>query len=416
MKENTSRRGFLTALGALALAPLAARAQEHGHGQPAGAHAPGHGMPPAKPQPAMAMPAHAGAAEHADMGPAHAWRDPARPISPPPPLMGRQMGLVRTLNVPPLGHEMDGKIKVFRLIAQPVMATLASGAANWDIVPAQFRHQGGMSHAFAQRARLWGYNGAMPGPTIECRQGDTIRVVLNNELPEPTSIHWHGLEVPNAMDGAGGTTEAPTPPGGTRVYEFTLHQTGTFLYHTGFNVMKQDGLGLGGFVVIRPKEEPRPPDLDVAIMLQSFALLPGSESPNLVTMDFNWFTMNGKTAPDIEIIRARQGQRVRLRFGNLSMDSHPIHLHGHTWRVVGTEGGPIPEAAQWPGNTVNVPPGTTRDVEFVADNPGLWRMHCHKLHHMMNAHAEVPLGVMGPGGMFTLLQVEPGHRGGDHHA
>ena len=81
----------------------------------------------------------------------------------------------------------------------------------------------------------------------------------------------------------------------------------------------------------------------------------------------------------------RQGQRVRIRYANLSMDSHPIHLHGHRFAVTGTDAGDVPESARWPENTVNVPVGTTRAVEFVADNPGDWPMHCHKNHHAMNA-------------------------------
>jgi len=75
---------------------------------------------------------------------------------------------------------------------------------------------------------------------------------------------------------------------------------------------------------------------------------------------------------------------VRVRLANLSMDSHPIHFHGHTFKITGSEGGAIPPSAQWPANTVNVPPGTTRDIEFVADNPGDWPLHCHKNHHVMN--------------------------------
>ncbi|MFZ5584341.1 MAG: multicopper oxidase domain-containing protein [Thermodesulfobacteriota bacterium] len=402
MNAKTSRRGFLAALGAAVLAPLAARAQDHGHGH-------GHAAPAAP-----AAPGGVPAAVHPDMGPVHVWRDPARPISPPPPTMGKQMGRVRALNLPPLGYELDGKVKVFRLIAQPVLHTLTAGGPLWPQVPPRNRYAY-HHHGYPQRARLWGYNGRVPGPTIECRQGDTIRVVLVNELPEPTSIHWHGLEVPNAMDGAGGISEPATPPGATRVYEFSLRQTGAFLYHTGFNDMKQEGMGLGGMLVIHPAQESSPPEVDLTVLLQQFALVPGSESPNLVTMDFNWFAMNGKSAPDIEVIKARQGQRVRLRIGNLSMDSHPIHLHGHTWRVVGTEAGPIPASAQWPGNTVDVPPGSVREVEFIADNPGVWHLHCHKMHHTMNAHAEVPLGVMAPGGMTTLMVVEPGHHGGGHH-
>ncbi len=341
--------------------------------------------------------------------PPTSWADPKIPISCPPPLMGKQTGEVHTLNVPPLGYEMDGGVKVFTIIAQPVKRFFTEGRMpDESIIKASNRFTGGMHHMnLPKEVKLWGYNGSTPGPTIEAVEGDRIRVIMKNELPEPTSIHWHGLEVPNEMDGAGGVTQPPTPPGDTFIYEFTLHQVGTFMYHTGFNMMKQDGMGLGGFVVIHPKKPRQKIDSDFAIMLQSFALGPGNERPNLVTMDFNWFTFNGKVAPDIEVMTVRQGDRVRIRFGNLTMSSHPIHIHGHTWKVVGTEGGPIPEAAQWPGNTVNVPPGTTRDVEFIASNPGVWRIHCHKLHHIINAHADIPMGIMPHGGMFTFVHVVP---------
>lgn len=411
-------RSIWAAVGlAVSLAwPLAAQMDHSGHQMPAPVQPPaadphaGHQMPAPEQTPG-AMPA-----DHAAMGhdmmampePA-GWRDPDRPISPPPPLMGTQMGSVQTLGVPPLGYELDGDVKVFTLIAQPIERSLTSGnPPDESIIDELARFTGQhMAHYFEKRVRIWGYNGSSPGPTIECTEGDRIRIVLHNELPEPTSIHWHGLEVPNAMDGAGGATEAPTMPGETRVYEFTLYQSGTYLYHSGFNMMKQDGNGLAGFVVIHPRETARPIDRDFAIMLQEWAFEPGNPYQNLVTMDFNWFTMGGHAAPDIEVLEVQQGQRVRIRFGNMSMDSHPIHIHGYTWWQVGTEGGPIPESAQWPGNTVDVPPGSTRDVEFVAWNPGVWRLHCHKLHHIINAHADVPMGLMAHGGMFTLVHVIP---------
>ncbi|MDI9584247.1 MAG: multicopper oxidase domain-containing protein [Acidobacteriota bacterium] len=325
------------------------------------------------------------------------------------PHTGMQMGVVETLNTPALGYEMDGNVKVFHLFAQPIEYDMASGnPMDMSIVKEYNRFTGQLhDHYFRHRVRVWGYNGSSPGPTIECTQGDRIRVMLHNELPEPTSIHWHGIELPNEMDGAGGLTEAPTPPGGMRVYEFTLYQNGTFLYHSGFNMMKQDSYGLAGFLVVHPKEYVIRPDRQICIMMQEWAFHPGNPNPDLVTMDFNWFTFNGMAAPDIQRIDLRQGERVRIRFGNMSMDSHPIHIHGYTWKVVGTEGGPIPESAQWPGNTINVPPGSTRDVEFVAWNPGLWRLHCHKLHHIINAHADVPMGLMGHGGMFTIINVVP---------
>lgn len=338
-----------------------------------------------------------------------AWADPKISLSPPPPLMGRQMGRVHTLNVPPLGYEVDGDIKVFTLIAQPVKRLLTSGGPPDPVVSEVWERNNPFAHHMTvpKEVKLWGYNGSVPGPTIEVTQGDRVRIIVKNELPEPTSIHWHGLEVPFDQDGAGGESQPPILPGDTWTYEFTVHQVGTFIYHSGYNMMKQDHMGLGGFFVIHPKESERKIDRDFAIMLQAFALLPGNDIPDLVTMDFNWFTFNGKVAPDIEMMRAKEGERVRIRFSNLSMDSHPIHIHGHTWKVVGTEGGLIPESAQWPGNTINVPPGTTRDVEFVALSPGLWRFHCHKLHHIINAHADIPMGIMPHGGMFTFFHVLP---------
>ncbi len=337
--------------------------------------------------------------------------EPEKDYSPPPTLMGTQMGRVKTINIPPLGYELDGTVKVFTLIAQPFMHELTDGRPmDQSTIPIMNRFSGRMMREMTHATKtglLWGYNGSVPGPTIEVMEGDRIRVILINELPEPTSIHWHGLEVPNSQDGAGGVTEPPTPPGGSHVYEFTLHQHGTFMYHTGFNVMKQDALGLGGLVVVHPKHPETIPDKDFAIMLQEWTFAPGNPNPNISSMAFNWFTFNGKAAPSIDSLQIDQGERVRIRFGNLSMQSHPIHIHGYSWRVVGTEGGPIPEPAQWQGSTINVPPGTTRDVEFLAWNPGTWRMHCHRLHHVMNAMADAPMGIMPHGGMFTLVHVKP---------
>lgn len=359
---------------------------------------------------AMSVPGSQGIINEFGMGAAPRMEH-GRSYSPPPASMGQQQGLVQTLNVPALGYELDGEVKVFTLIAQPMEHVFTDGKPmDESIIPLMnraFGHMASHMKGTSQTGIVWGYNGSMPGPTIEANEGDTIRVIFHNELPEPSSVHWHGLEVPNGQDGAAGVTEAPTPPGGTHEYEFTLYKSGTFMYHTGYNVMKQDALGLGGMVVVHPKAPKNTPDKEIAILLQEWTFAPGNPNPNLVSMDFNWFTFNGKAAPSVDMITVQQGDRVRLRFGNLSMQSHPIHIHGYTWNVVGTEGGPIPESAQWPGATVNVPPGTTRDVEFVAWNPGVWRLHCHKLHHVMNAMADMPMGVAPHGGMFTLVRVIP---------
>ena len=329
--------------------------------------------------------------------------------SPPPPTMGKQMGIVDTLNVPPLGYTLDGDVKVFTLIAQPMHHVFTDGKPiNQDIIPVMNRFMGMHMQQKPKSGIVWGYNGSMPGPTIELTEGDKVRVIFKNELPEPSSIHWHGIEVPNSQDGSGGVTEPPTMPGQTHIYEFTVHQNGTFMYHTGFNVMKQDALGLAGLVVIHPKHEKNKPDKEFGIMLQEWAFAPNNPNPNITSMKFNWFTFNGKVAPSIAAMKVKQGEHVRIRLGNLSMQSHPIHIHGYTWMVTGTEGGAIKTSAQWPGATINVPPGTTRTVDFIAWNPGVWRFHCHKLHHIMNAMKETPQGIMGqPGGMFTLFEVLP---------
>lgn len=341
----------------------------------------------------------------------YAWSNPKIKPSPPPALMGKQMGVVITPGVAPLGYEMDGKIKVFRLIVQPVEQYISDGKEpdyekfikKENRLPPELIH-----HPYIiQKVRAWGYNGSSPGPTIEVNEGDRIRIIVTNELPEPTSIHWHGIELPNSQDGAAGVAEPPLMPGKTKTYEFTLYQSGTAFYHAGFNLMKTPFYGLTGALVIHPKKYEHKIDKQFVITMQEWRILAGNLDPDLVSMDFNWFTFNGKAAPSIPKMTVNQGERVRIRLINMSMDSHPIHIHGHSWWVVGTESGPIPKSAQWPGNTVNVPPGSSRDVEFIAWNPGLWFFHCHKLHHVANAHADVPLGIMNHGGMFTIVHVIP---------
>lgn len=340
-----------------------------------------------------------------------------RRYSPPPRLMGKQMGRVTTLNVPPLGYELDGDVKVFELIAQPVWHEFTDGDMSRLVLPEMKDYMSmpakmSRSNTFQRKVLAWGYNGVVPGPTIECTEGDRIRVVLKNELPEPTSIHWHGLECPVGQDGAAPETQKPVMPGETHEYEFTLYQSGTLMYHSGFNVAKQDIMGLGGLLVVHPLQTDRRPDKEFAILQQGWSLLPGNPHPNVMGMELNWLTFNGKVAPSIDVLEVRQGERVRIRQGNLSLMTHPIHMHGYTFTVVGTGGGEIPKSAQYPDVTIAVPPGMSRDVEFTAWNPGIWRLHCHILHHvMLDGMAETPMGIMAKGGMFSLLHVLPAEEG-----
>jgi FtsP/CotA-like multicopper oxidase with cupredoxin domain len=157
------------------------------------------------------------------------------------------------------------------------------------------------------------------------------------------------------------------------------------MYHPHSDEMVQMALGMMGFFIIHPRAAENI-DRDFCIMLHEWFIEPGTSRPNPAVMtDFNIFTFNSRVWPGTDALVVKTGDRVRVRFGNLSMDSHPIHLHGHRFEIAATEGGRIPAAGRWPASTVNVPVGTTHDIEFIADNPGDWAFHCHKSHHTMNA-------------------------------
>ena len=243
---------------------------------------------------------------------------------------------------------------------------------------------GGMSDMPGMPGMSAAKEGSMPGPTIEVVEGDKVRIVVHNELPEATSMHWHGLDVPNVMDGVIGLVQDPIPPGGKFTYEFELRQNGTFFYHT--HVPMQQAMGLVGLFIVHPKVAWDPPvDRDFALILQEWAILPGASVTNTMSMEFNIFTTNGRAAPYSTPMVVRLGDRVRIRLVNFSViDHHPMHLHGMTFWVTGTEGGRVPEQAWVPGNNVLVGVAQARDIEFVANSPGDWIMHCHMFHHMMN--------------------------------
>ena len=286
---------------------------------------------------------------------------------------------VVTPNGSTLPFKLVGGAKVFHLIAEPVENEFARGLV----------------------AHCWGYNGSTPGPTIEAVQGDRIRVYVTNHLPAPTTVHWHGLRIPNGMDGVNGITQRAIAPGQTFKYEFTVGQWGTYMYHPHFDEMTQQALGMMGMLVVHPRDpqvrRATRVDRDFAIMLSEWRIDPGASRPNPIEMtDFNLFTMNSKVYPATAPLVARKGDRVRIRFGNLSaMDHHPIHLHGYQFRITETDGGRIPEATQFPANTVLVPVGSTRAVEFVADEEGDWPMHCHMTHHAMNQMGHASPNMVG---------------------
>jgi len=233
----------------------------------------------------------------------------------------------------------------------------------------------------------WGYNGRTPGPVIEAVEGDRVRIYVTNRLPEPTSVHWHGVLVPNGMDGVSGLNQKAIPPGKTFKYEFTLRQVGTQMYHPHFDEMLQMGMGMMGMFVIHPRDPENPAvDRDFSLMLAEWAIEPGARKPDTTEMtDFNVLTMNSRAFPGTHPLVVKRGERVRIRFGNLGpTDHHPIHLHGYRFWITGTDAGAIPKEGRQPATTVLVPVGATRDIEFVADAPGDWSFHCHMTHHVMN--------------------------------
>ena len=268
---------------------------------------------------------------------------------------------VQTLDIGDLPCTVDNGVKVFNLIAEPVKQ---------EVIPGRILD-------------LWGFNGSAPGPTIQATEGDRVRIVFDNHLPELTGIHWHGLELPIEMDGVPGIGQKPVMPGERYVYEFSLHQDGTFFYHPHMAMQEMVGM-LGGFI-IHPKTPYAPRvDKDFLIALQEYAVLPNNTIPNSMNMEFNWLTFNGKAGPASTPLIIRHGDRVRIRIINLGMDHHPIHLHGFTFWETGREGARQPEAIWPPGNTTLVGVGQARDIEFVADRVGDWMLHCHLPHHMMN--------------------------------
>jgi FtsP/CotA-like multicopper oxidase with cupredoxin domain len=278
-----------------------------------------------------------------------------------------------------LPYRLVGGAKVFHLVAEEV---------DHEMIP-------------GLRVKCWGYNGRVHGPLIEAVEGDRVRIYVTNRLAAPTTVHWHGMVVPNGMDGVGGLTQKAIQQGETFKYEFTLRSPGTYMYHSHHDEMTQIALGMTGIFVVHPRRPRRIVDRDFALMLHEWRIDPGASRPNPNEMvEFNVLTMNARAFPGTAPLVVRRGQRVRIRLCNLSpMDHHPIHLHGHHFEVTETDGGEVPESARRPETTALVPTGSTRTLEFVADQAGDWAFHCHMTHHVMNQ--------MGHG-VPNMIGVEPG--------
>ena len=261
----------------------------------------------------------------------------------------------------PLAYELDGDTKVFRLTAEKV---------KWEVRPDEFKD-------------AYAYNGTLPGPEIRVTEGDKVRIVVTNKLPESTAVHWHGLITPNAMDGVPYLTQPPIKTGETFTYEFVAKPSGSHMYHSHHNAMEQVGKGLLGAFIVEPKDKSKYPRFD-------------REYTMVLNDTINGFTLNGKSFPATQPLTAKLGERVLVRYMNEGLMNHPMHLHGMAMQVVAKDGYPLP--MPYLCDTLDVAPGDRYDVIIEADNPGAWAFHCHTL-----SHAESPGGMFG---LVTALIVE----------
>lgn len=256
---------------------------------------------------------------------------------------------------------------------------LDDGTKQWEITASVVQWEtepGTVLEAYA-------YNGTVPGPQLGADVGDKVRIILHNELRQPTVIHFHGLLVPNAMDGVPVITQPAVMPGESFTYEFTLRNSGSHMYHPHFMAEHQVPMGLlGAFVVTDPNDAAEPvADIDYTMIINDGPL---------------GFTLNGKGFPATEPIVATQGATIRVRYMNEGLQIHPMHLHGMRQLVIAKDGYLLSDPHF--EDTVLVAPGERIDVLVEATELGVWALHCHIL-----THAEGPDGMFG---MVTALIVQ----------
>ncbi|MBI3702525.1 MAG: multicopper oxidase domain-containing protein [Rhizobiales bacterium] len=285
----------------------------------------------------------------------------------------------------PLEPRIENGVKVFDLEASVI---------RWNILP-------------HETVEAYAYNRQVPGPRIRVTQGDRIRINFKNQLPEKTTIHWHGMILPNVMDGPSGITQDPVPPGGTYVYEFDVGQSGTYFYHTHADSDRQQAFGLYGALIIDPRDPDSAPraDLEYTILLQEWLKREWLTYPAMIMEGGlpNFFTINGKAYPATDTIHMKVGQTIKLRFiGSHNNFIHPMHVHGGPFEVVAVDGETLAPTARYLADTVNVGPGQRYDVIWTARRPGKWLVHCHIPHHTKNNNTESH----GGGGLVMILNVE----------
>lgn len=284
-----------------------------------------------------------------------------------------------------LQPRIENDVKVFDLEASVI---------GWNILP-------------DVTVEAYAFNRQVPGPRLQLTEGDRVRINLHNRLPESTTVHWHGLILPNEMDGPANITQKPIAPGESYTYEFTVGQFGTYFYHSHDHPDRQQALGLYGAILIAPRDasaEPRA-DIEYTVQLQEWLKREWLTYPAMIMEGGlpNYFTINGKAYPSTDVIRMRVGQTLKLRFiGTNNNFTHPMHVHGGPFQVVAIDGNVLAEGARYLADTVNVGPGQRYDVIWPARRPGKWLVHCHIPHHAANNNVEV----QGAGGLTMIIEVE----------
>lgn len=283
-----------------------------------------------------------------------------------------------------LQPRLENGIKVFEL---------ETSVIRWQILPNIY-------------VDAYAFNGQVPGPTLRFKQGDRVRINVNNRLPETTTVHWHGLILPNVMDGPARVTQDPINNGGVYHYEFSAVQSGTYFYHSHDHVDRQQALGLYGAMLI----EPRTPDPALAadheytIQLQEWLMREGITYPAMPMEGGmpNYFTINGRAYPATDTIHMKPGETLKVRFiGSSTGFIHPMHIHGGPFEVVARDGETLQPSARFKADTINVGPGQRYDVIWKALKPGKWMIHCHISHHTTNNNTETD----GGGGLMMHIQV-----------
>ena len=283
-----------------------------------------------------------------------------------------------------LAPRIENGVKVF---------DLTTSVIRWQILPTVF-------------VNAYAFNGQVPGPTLRFRQGDRVRINVTNRLPETTTVHWHGLILPNVMDGPANVTQAPIANRGVYRYEFTAVQSGTYFYHSHDHVDHQQTLGLYGALIIDPANpaEVIAADHEYTLMLQEWLVRDGLTYPAMPMEGGmpNFFTINGRAYPSTDTIKMKVGETLKVRFiGSSSGLIHPMHIHGGPFMVVARDGETLAPSARFKADTINVGPGQRYDVIWTALKPGKWMIHCHISHHTTNNNTEQ----QGGGGLMMHIEV-----------